>query len=51
MRGKPCEPAYVIHTAKRVAELRGISVEELAHATSDNAVRRFGRPLGVGGAV
>src|SRR5262249_35773942 len=30
MRGKPCEPSYVIHTAKRVAELRGVTLEALA---------------------
>jgi TatD DNase family protein len=47
LRGKPCEPAYVVHTAKRVAELRGIAVEALAEATSANAARRFARPLGV----
>ena len=41
-RGKPNEPAYVIHTARRVAELRGLAVEELAEATTANARRRFG---------
>jgi TatD DNase family protein len=43
VRGKPCEPAYVAHTAARVAELRGIDVAELARATTANAERRFGR--------
>jgi TatD DNase family protein len=43
VRGKPCEPAYVVHTARRVAELRGIGVEELARATTANAERRFRR--------
>lgn len=42
-RGRPCEPAFVIHTARRVAELRGVSFEVLAQATSENAQRRFGR--------
>jgi len=42
MRGKPCEPAYVVHTAKRVAELRGIPLEELARITTENAERRTG---------
>ena len=46
LRGKPCEPAYVVHTAKRVAELRGISMDALAEATSDNAQRRFSRSFG-----
>jgi TatD DNase family protein len=43
MRGKPCEPAFVAHTARRVAELRGIPLEELAAATTINAERRFRR--------
>ena len=42
MRGKSCEPAFVVHTAKRVAELRGVSLEEIAEKTSANAARRFG---------
>jgi TatD DNase family protein len=46
VRGKPCEPAYVIHTAKRVAELRGMTIDALAEATSANAQRRFGRSFG-----
>jgi len=40
-RGKTNEPAYVRHTAEYVAELRGISYEELARATSDNFFRLF----------
>jgi TatD DNase family protein len=40
-RGKPCEPAYVLHTATRVAELRGISLDALAEATTANAERLF----------
>jgi TatD DNase family protein len=43
LRGKPCEPAYVVHTARRVAELRGIPLEDLAAATLANTERRFGR--------
>jgi len=30
VRGRPCEPAYVMHTAAKVAELKGISPAELA---------------------
>ena len=45
MRGKPCEPAYVVHTARRVAELRGIAFEALAEATTANAQRAFRRPF------
>jgi len=40
-RGKPCEPAYVVHTARRVAELRGTTLEELAGVTTRNAERLF----------
>ncbi|HRI72371.1 MAG TPA: TatD family hydrolase [Polyangium sp.] len=42
MRGKRCEPAYVVHTARRVAELRGQDFESLVAQTGENAKRRFG---------
>ena len=42
-RGKPCEPAFVVHTAARIAELRGESVDTVAHDTTRNAERVFGR--------
>jgi len=41
-RGKRNEPAYVAHTAKRIAELRGVDPEALAEASYDNAIRIFG---------
>lgn len=41
MRGKRCEPAYVVHTARHIAKLRGIPFEELARATTENARRRL----------
>lgn len=41
-RGKPSEPAFVRHVAEFIAELRGISLEELAKATTANAARLFG---------
>jgi TatD DNase family protein len=43
LRGKKCEPAHVVHTARRVAELRGIAPEELCAATLANTERRFKR--------
>jgi TatD DNase family protein len=42
LRGKRCEPAYVLHTARFVAGLRGVPLEELAQLTSQNAQRRLG---------
>jgi TatD DNase family protein len=42
VRGKRCEPAFVLHTARFVAALRGVSLEELARTTSENAARRLG---------
>jgi TatD DNase family protein len=41
-RGKRNEPLYVEHVARKVAELRGISYEEVAEATNNNAARLFG---------
>ncbi|MFY9610686.1 MAG: TatD family hydrolase [Blastocatellia bacterium] len=41
-RGKRNEPAYVVETARTIAELRGISIDELAQVTSTNFVRLFG---------
>jgi len=41
MRGKRCEPAYVVHTARRVAELRGEALADLAAITTENAKRRL----------
>jgi TatD DNase family protein len=40
-RGKRNEPAYVVHTARFLADLHGISFEELAAATSANFIRFF----------
>ena len=40
-RGKLNHPALVRHVAEEVAKLRGISMEELAHATTTNFFRLF----------
>lgn len=40
-RGKPNEPAYVVHVAEKIAELRGLSVQEVASATTQNFYRCF----------
>jgi TatD DNase family protein len=36
MRGKTCEPAFVAHTARFLAQLRGVSEAELAATTTAN---------------
>jgi len=40
-RGKRNEPAYLVHTAQRIAELRGISLQDISRVTSLNARRLF----------
>lgn len=42
IRGKPNEPARVVDTAKRVAEVRGVSYEELERTVEANAQAVFG---------
>jgi TatD DNase family protein len=43
-RGKPCEPAMVVETARKLAEVQGASLERVAAATSANFERLFGAP-------
>ncbi|MSO41107.1 MAG: TatD family deoxyribonuclease [Solirubrobacterales bacterium] len=42
VRGKPNQPANVVSTAERLAELRGVAYEELERAVEENAARVFG---------
>lgn len=44
-RGKRNEPSYTRITAQKVAELRGLSLEDVARITTMNAGRLFGIPL------
>ena len=44
-RGKMCEPAYTVDTARFVAELRGVSPQELAASTSANFFRLFTKAI------
>lgn len=42
-RGKTNEPSYVRHTAERLAEIRGIGIDELAAETTRNFGRLFAK--------
>lgn len=41
-RGQRNEPAYLVHTAQQLAQLKGMSLAELAAETNANANRLFG---------
>ncbi len=43
MRGKTCEPAYVAHTARFLAELRGVTEREMMEATQNNTLHLFAK--------
>ncbi len=45
LRGKNNEPAFIVHTARKVAEIRKVSVEEISRVTTANAIRLFRLPL------
>jgi len=42
-RGKTNEPAFVVHTARMLAELKGVTPEELAKVTTENFFRLFSK--------
>ena len=42
-RGKRCEPGYVVHTAAKLAEVRGLGIAALAELTMGNFHRLFTR--------
>jgi TatD DNase family protein len=43
-RGKLNESSYIVYVAEKLAEIKGISVEEVAAKTTDNALRIFDKP-------
>jgi TatD DNase family protein len=46
-RGKPCEPAFVVETAKKLAEIQRTDLDAVAEATTGNFERLF-RPAPTG---
>lgn len=44
-RGRRNNPAMVIYTCRMLAELRGMSAQDMAQLTHDNAMRLYGIPL------
>jgi TatD DNase family protein len=40
-RGKRNEPAYIVHTAKKVAQIKGLPWEEVASVTAQNTCKLF----------
>ncbi len=42
-RGKPCEPAYVVETAKKLAEVKKVDIGAVAAATTANFEALFAR--------
>lgn len=43
LRGKTNEPAFIVHTAARLAQLKGVEPAEVARATSENFLRLFAK--------
>jgi len=41
LRGKTCEPAYIVHTARCLAELRGQTFETIVRQTTANVAKRL----------
>ena len=41
-RGKRNEPAFMVATAQKIAEILNVTIEEIAKITTDNATKLFG---------
>jgi len=48
---RPCEPAFAVHTARRLAELRGVAWPEFEATLDDNTERFFGVRVPAGAAA
>jgi TatD DNase family protein len=42
-RGRPNEPAFLVHTARKVADVKGLDLSAVARATTDNFFRLFAK--------
>ena len=40
-RGQKNKPVYILETAKKIAEIRNVSLEEISEATTKNAKKVF----------
>ncbi|HUU31315.1 MAG TPA: TatD family hydrolase, partial [Phycisphaerae bacterium] len=49
MRGKTNEPAYVVHTLRFLANLYGLTEDDVRRITTRNAAHLFGLPIAAGG--
>jgi TatD DNase family protein len=47
-RGKRNEPAFVVHTARALAELKGVDEAALGDATTENFFRLFSKAVAPG---
>ncbi len=45
LRGKRCHSGMILHTASRIAEIRGMSISEVLRITAENARRLYRLPL------
>lgn len=43
LRGKICEPAYVAHTARILADIKGVNFEEICRQTTENFFALFAK--------
>lgn len=48
LRGRRNEPAHLLHTCRRVAEVRGVAPQAIAESTRRNALAFYGLPPGEG---